>query len=88
MSEFRCPNCGRSSAPLLADRWARLLETDQLTLADPHGNAPCPACGQGLRRGPRYLGRLSAGQWRVLLLVFLSAILGAGAYTYFSAALR
>jgi ribosomal protein S27AE len=88
MSEPRCPNCGQSSAPLLADRWARLLEADQLTLADPHGNAPCPACGHGLDREPRRFGRLSAGQLGVLVLAFLSAILGAGAYAYFSAGPR
>ena len=84
MSEFRCPNCGQSSAPVLADRWARLLEAEQLNLADSPGIASCPACGHGLRREPRHFGGLSAAQLAALVLAFLSAVLGAGAYAYFS----
>lgn len=88
MSEFRCPNCGQSSAPVLADRWARLLEADQLTLAESHGTASCPACGHGLRRERRRFGGLSVAQLAALVLAFLSAVLGAGAYAYFSAGPR
>lgn len=88
MSEFRCPNCGQSSAPLLADRWARLLEPDPLSFADARGNAACSACGHVLRTRPQFFGRLSAARFRALVVAFLSAVLGACAYAYFSAGPR
>jgi DNA-directed RNA polymerase subunit RPC12/RpoP len=88
MPESRCPHCGKSSELLLADRWARLLGPDQLSLAESGAEVACPACGHRPRAETHALGLPNGARFRVIAFAFLIAILAAGVYACLLAGAR